>query len=52
MAANNSNHVWNREQFAQGRARVLVRAMEDFERMGMERGLGSPPFTENPRKAQ
>ena len=29
-----NNAVLNREQFAQGRARALVRAMEDFARRG------------------
>ena len=36
MAANNSNHAWNREEFVQGRAIVLVRVMEDFEGEGGE----------------
>ena len=44
MAANNNN-LWSREQFSQGRARALVRAMEDFDRRGGGRGLGPPPFS-------
>ena len=54
MAANNNanNNVWDREQFVQGRARALVRVIDDFERRGRGRGLGSPPFTETPQEDQ
>ena len=43
--ADNNDTLWNREQFAQGRVRALVRAMEDFERRDRGRGLGPPPFS-------
>ena len=43
MAANNSNS-WNMMQFSQGRARALVRVLEDFDRRGRRRAQGPPPL--------
>ena len=37
MAAK-GNNTWNMKQFSQGRARALVRALEDFDRRGRGRG--------------
>ena len=49
MAANNNN-MWNIEQFSQGRARALVRAVQDYDRRGRGRGQGPPPLSlDHPR---